>query len=184
MTGFSLAWRPGGFTSCHCSLLLKNILCLIKWFAVGYTGFSLSLLLCALSVWLNGVFLYLRPCIPLCGRWVQAWHSAGAWQGELRSSMGLRPCQSNLQQYCDTVRAWGETCWHSALKRVGQLMSVEEDTLVMVFLSWNVFCLIALYKVFPSFDMQYLFKTISTHVRDFLQLVNSWWLEKFLFFFF
>lgn len=90
-----------------------------------HCGFSLSLLLCALSVWLNGVFLYLRPCIPLCGRWVQAWHSAGVWQGELRSSMGLRPCQSNLQQCCDTVRAWGETCWHSALKRVGQLMSVE-----------------------------------------------------------
>lgn len=141
--------------------------------------FSYVLYLCDLME-----FFFISDLASLC---VAAGYRPGTVLGPGRGNwgaMGLRPCQSNLQQYCDTVRAWGETCWHSALKRVGQLMSVEEDTLVMVFLSWNVFCLIALYKVFPSFDMQYLFKTISTHVRDFLQLVNSWWLEKFLFFFF
>lgn len=66
MTGFSLAWRPGGFTSCHCSLLLKSVLCLIKWFAVGYTAvldrvFSYVLYLCDLME-----FFFISDLASLC----------------------------------------------------------------------------------------------------------------------
>lgn len=53
--------------------------------AIGYTevysvrDFSDVVLLSGL--WLNEVFLYLRPCNPLSGCWVQVWHSAGLAQG-------------------------------------------------------------------------------------------------------